>query len=300
MYVYLITNLINNKKYVGISINYKKRWSNEKLGYSLAPERQQVITNAIGKYGKENFKFEVLYSGLTIPEAEEKERELVEYYDCQVPKGYNVDPGGNYHPIYNPQYGEKNGRALLTDMQAQYIKDHRYLPEYVLYEEFVDIINYEQFKKCYNHQTYTHLTPGSYPYPYNFEFSCQFNRSKYEYDEIVDIRERFAKGEYWRNVYEDYKDKNENEWSFWNLYYGNRFKLVMPEVFTEENKKKHATLKNSGSNNGKAKLTVEDVINIRKLHDDGVSNSEIYKLYPQVTSVTIRNIINYKTWNNLI
>jgi predicted GIY-YIG superfamily endonuclease len=33
MYVYLITNLINNKKYIGITNNYKKRWSNEKLGY---------------------------------------------------------------------------------------------------------------------------------------------------------------------------------------------------------------------------------------------------------------------------
>lgn len=30
MYVYKITNTINNKVYIGITNNYKKRWSNEK------------------------------------------------------------------------------------------------------------------------------------------------------------------------------------------------------------------------------------------------------------------------------
>ena len=29
MYVYKITNQINNKIYIGITNNYKKRWSNE-------------------------------------------------------------------------------------------------------------------------------------------------------------------------------------------------------------------------------------------------------------------------------
>ena len=29
MYVYKITNNINNKIYIGITNNYKKRWSNE-------------------------------------------------------------------------------------------------------------------------------------------------------------------------------------------------------------------------------------------------------------------------------
>ena len=74
----------------------------------------------------------------------------------------------------------------------------------------------------------------------------------------------------------------------------------MPEVFTEENRKKHASLKRSGTNNSHAKLTVEDVKVIRKLHQEGVSNKELYTLYPQVSTVTIRDIINNKTWKNII
>lgn len=299
MYVYKITNLINQKIYIGITNNYKKRWSNEKTN-PKDPRRQQVITLAIAKYGKDNFNFEVLYSNLSIQEACEKEKQLINDYNCLVPNGYNVDKGGEYHPNLQPQYGEKNGNSILTDEEAQYIKDNRDKPMYVLYEEFSDKISYGSFKKCYKHQTYTHLIPKVSEYPYNTEFSSQFSGGKLEYDEVIDIRTRYSNGEYWKNVYQDYKDKYNNEMSFWRLYNGLSYKLVMPEVFTKENKEKHSSLKRSGSNNSHAKLLPEDVLNIRKLHSEGKTNKELYSLYPQVSPTTIRDIINLKTWKNLI
>ena len=121
-----------------------------------------------------------------------------------------------------------------------------------------------------------------------------------EYDEVIDIRIRYNNGEYWKKVYEDYKDKYTNEMSFWRAYTGLAYKYIMPEVFTEKNKKLHASLKRSGSNTSHAKLTAEDVKKIRNLHNEGVSNKELYALYPQVTTTTIRDIINNKTWKNLI
>ena len=39
----------------------------------------------------------------------------------------------------------------------------------------------------------------------------------------------------------------------------------MPEVFTKENRHKHSSRSKSGSLNGRAKLTEEDVIKIREL-----------------------------------
>lgn len=300
MYVYKITNLINQKHYIGITNNYKKRWSNEKT-LPKDKKRQQLINKKINQYGKENFSFEVLFSNLSIEEACQKEQELIIEYNSLVPNGYNVDKGGEYHPHVQPQYGEQNNKAKLTDAEAQYIKDHRDQPMYVLYEEFSDIITYETFKKCYKHQTYTHLTPKVSEYPYNFEFSKQFFTIKgLEYDEVIDIRIRYANGEYWKNVYADYKDKFTNEMSFWRAYTGLSYKYVMPEVFTEENKKIHASLKRSGSNNSHAKLTADDVKKIRELHGNGVSNKELYTLYPQVSRTTIRDIIDRKTWKYLI
>ena len=92
-----------------------------------------------------------------------------------------------------------------------------------------------------------------------------------------------------------------NEWDFWNVYNGNRYKLVMPEVFTLENKKIHSSFSDhSGSSNGRAKLTEADVIKIRALKEkENFSNSDIYKLYPQVSQTSIRNILNYKTWTTI-
>lgn len=300
MYVYQITNLINNKKYIGITNDYLKRWSNEK-SYPKDPKRRQAIQEAIHKYGKENFSFEVLFSHLSIEDAVWKEEQLIQELNTLVPNGYNVDQGGKYHPNHQPKWGAENGNALLTEEEAQYIKDHRNIPAYVLFEEFSDRISYETFLKCYNHKTYKNLIPKVEPYPHNREFSSQFTSAKLEYPEVVELREKYSQGVYWKTLYnEKYKEIYKNPMSFWNVYNGKSYVYVMPEVFTEENKKLHACLARGGENNGKSTLKEEDVRNIRRLNRDGVSNKELYELYPQVTPTTIRDIIHYKTWKKVL
>lgn len=299
MYVYKITNLINNKLYIGITNNVKRRWENEKL-YPKDPKHRQVIQEAIHKYGVENFKFEVLHRNLSIEEAVNLEEKYINEYNTLVPNGYNVDPGGHYFPVYKPQYGANNGNAHLTEEEAQYILDNRNKPICLLYEEFSDKLNYEAFRKVYHHITYKNLNTTTTEYPYNREFACQFTSGPLEYDDVVNLRERYAKGEYWKDVYQDYKWAYSDEMTFWNVYYGNRYKLVMPEVFTEENRKIHSGLRRAGQYNGRAKLKVEDVLKIRQLYKEGVTTSELYKAYPQVSKVTIRDIINGKSWKNLL
>lgn len=294
MYVYQITNKVNNKKYIGITNNPKKRWENHKCNN----DPTMVIAKAIQKYGKDNFEFKILLSGLSIEEASNKEIELIHNLNTRVPNGYNVAEGGRYNINNRAHSGTDNGRALLTEEEAQYIKDHRNLPMYVLYEEFVDKISYEAFKKCYKHQTYKNLTPSVEEYPNNIQYSAQFAGGKLEYDEIVDIRTRYNNGEHWKNVYQDYSDKYA-EASFWRLYTGLTYKLVMPEVFTEENKNKHSK-KSVGIKNPRSVLTEEQVLDIRQKHNEGISNSELYKLYPQVSTTSIRDIINKKTWKHLL
>lgn len=300
MYVYKITNKINNKIYIGVTNNYKKRWNNE-CSYPRDPKRRQVIQEAIHKYGKNNFTFELLHSNLSLESAAEYENYYANKYNSYVPNGYNVAKCGEYHPNCKPQYGEKNGMAKLSDEEAQYILDHRNQPMYVLYDEFSSRISYQQFKQIYNHKCYKHLSTNVEKYPYNIEFSNQFtSNNALEYDEVVELRIRYNNGEYWRSVYEDYKDKYNDEMAFWNVYVGNRYKLVMPEVFTKENKHKHSSRSKSGSLNGRAKLTEKDVITIRKLYKEGMTTSELYEKYPQVTKTTIRGVINNKTWKHLL
>lgn len=296
MYLYRITNNINGKVYIGITNNYKKRWSNHGLENS-------VISKAIKKYGKDNFTFEVLFDNVPIENIDQLEIDQIQLHNSLVPNGYNVAKGGHYYSQDTEKLckkGADNGNANLTYEEAKYIKDHRNEPMYLLYELFNEKITYDAFRKVYHNQTYQNIEPTVPEYPYNAEFSGQFaTKAKLNYEEVCELREQYNDGIYWENAYEKYKDLYPNKWDFWNVYYGNRYKLVKPEVFTEKNRVIHASLGRAGEKNGRAKLKVEDVKNIRKLHNDGVSNSEIYVLYPQVTKTSIRDIINNKTWKNV-
>lgn len=53
-----------------------------------------------------------------------------------------------------------------------------------------------------------------------------------------------------------------------------------------------------GTNNGNSKLTTQDVLTIRYLHQKGLSNGQIAIRYGQNRS-TISKIINYKTYANI-
>ena len=99
--VYVHTNKINNKKYVGLTKygdNPNKRWKNG-LGYlekgSNGEYNQPYIANAINKYGWDSFEHKIIYSNLTREEAKHYEESLIKKLDTRNPeKGYNISSGG--------------------------------------------------------------------------------------------------------------------------------------------------------------------------------------------------------------
>ena len=83
----------NNKVYIGITSMSppEKRWKNG-LGYC----QNKHFYSAIQKYGWKNFKHEILFSGLTKKEADDKEMELIALYNAtNREKGYNKNNGGS-------------------------------------------------------------------------------------------------------------------------------------------------------------------------------------------------------------
>ena len=84
----------NGKIYIGITNQtVNERWANGK-GY----KHNSYFTRAIHKYGWENIKHEILFSGLTKEEACKKEIELIEQYQSNKRiYGYNISSGGEAH-----------------------------------------------------------------------------------------------------------------------------------------------------------------------------------------------------------
>lgn len=91
--VYIHANLINNKKYIGItSKNPEERWGKDGSGYA---KDQPVIHNAIQKYGWENFSHTIYADNLTFDEAQKIEIELIALYKTNCKKYTNPEQGYN-------------------------------------------------------------------------------------------------------------------------------------------------------------------------------------------------------------
>lgn len=81
----------NGKIYIGItSLDVKTRWGKNGSLY-----KNMLFGKAIQKYGWDNIKHEILYEGLSKPEAELKEIELISKYKSNCKDfGYNIESGG--------------------------------------------------------------------------------------------------------------------------------------------------------------------------------------------------------------
>ena len=90
--IYKHTNLKNNKIYIGQTCQKPQdRWGKEGAGY-----KGQMFYSAIQKYGWNNFSHEILYTNLSLEEANHKEAELIQKYQTTNSQyGYNIEKGGN-------------------------------------------------------------------------------------------------------------------------------------------------------------------------------------------------------------
>lgn len=91
--VYLRTNLVNGKQYVGQTSNFKNRerqWNSLEIRYSC-----EIFDKDRRLYGLDNFKTEILAIVETREEAWELERKYIKELNTKYPNGYNISDGGN-------------------------------------------------------------------------------------------------------------------------------------------------------------------------------------------------------------
>ena len=100
-YIYLITNKIDGKKYVGQTLvnDVHKRWKQHFQNNSNCI----YLKNALEKYGKDNFKFQIICICFD-NDCNNYEISYIRKYNTLAPSGYNLREGGKngrQHPDSN-------------------------------------------------------------------------------------------------------------------------------------------------------------------------------------------------------
>lgn len=112
--IYMISNNINGKVYIGQSVDIKKRWREHRsAAFNLnSKDYDMVIYRAIRKYGLDNFNFTIIEK-CRVEELNNREKYWILFYDSKT-NGYNVSLGGN-------DYTHLGNIVELYDYSGKYI-----------------------------------------------------------------------------------------------------------------------------------------------------------------------------------
>ena len=109
-YIYLTTNLVNNKKYIGQ--HRSSTFDRSYFGSGI------LINKAIEKYGIENFKCEILKECFSDEELNLSEKEFIEKFDASnSDEFYNIARGGLGH-VCDPWNKRKHGTVSEKSLEA--------------------------------------------------------------------------------------------------------------------------------------------------------------------------------------
>ena len=109
--IYCIENTIDHKKYIGQSVDIKRRWSEHKLQLRKGIHVNSHLQRAWNKYGADVFTFTVLEECDEL-QLEERERYYIEFHQAvSEDLGYNMNSGGahcsnNCRPVIDYRTGE--------------------------------------------------------------------------------------------------------------------------------------------------------------------------------------------------
>lgn len=217
--IYKITNLINQKAYIGQSNDIERRFKE----HQQKGETSRIpLDIAIQKYGKDMFSYEVIEE-CDISQLNDKEEYWINYYHTKD-NGYNCTNGGNQQSL-----GENNGRSKLTIEEVQLIRkayaNHKKQRD--IYELFSDKISFGYFQNLWQGRSWAHIMPEVFTEEnkkyYILENSKGENGASATFtnQEVIELRKRYVK-ESAKAIYEDYKERisySALQQILWGRYY---------------------------------------------------------------------------------
>lgn len=149
-YIYVITNNINNKKYVGkTNFSIEKRFKEHKRDSKKRKLEKRPLYSAMRKYGEENFSIEELEECAS-EKAEEREIYWINKLNTYGHNGYNATHGGDGKQLYNyKEIADKYLEFLSIDKTSKFFNCDPSIVRKACEENNIEIINYyfENIKK---------------------------------------------------------------------------------------------------------------------------------------------------------
>lgn len=204
--IYLITNNINGKKYVGqsndIERRYKEHCSPTRWMHSKIP-----VEYAIHKYGKENFTLSILEE-CPVEKLNERETFWIRTLNT-VEDGYNCNEGGG-----TKLQGANNPNAKLTESQVMEIRlgymAHERKKD--IYEPYKNIITWGAFEKVFEGISWPDILPEVFTEENKKYYSvgaCKGENgssAKFTNDEVYQLRQKYVTSTA-KQLYKDYQDR---------------------------------------------------------------------------------------------
>ncbi len=120
MFIYAITNDVNDKAYVGLhcGIDLRTRWITHR-SFSKRGSNS-LISLAMRKHGIEKFHITSVWSGhISLAKLKALERYYIQCFGSRVPNGYNLTEGGDGTPGF--RHSEEERKRRRERMKAQII-----------------------------------------------------------------------------------------------------------------------------------------------------------------------------------
>ena len=126
-YVYKITNTVNGKCYIGISVNEPEK---DRIQKHLSGKGNRIIANAVKKYGRDAFTYEVLEANVFDELLPDLEVAHIAKLNTIVPHGYNLTRGGDGAGSLSEQTRQRisaslKGKPLSAETRRKMSEAHK-------------------------------------------------------------------------------------------------------------------------------------------------------------------------------
>lgn len=214
--IYKITNLINNKCYIGKSSNIEERWKYHKNNINNIKEYDKPLYRAFRKYGISNFSFDIIENILENynETSDERERYWIKYYNSYGNNGYNGTLGGDGGiTVLDPR--KKYGKITVEEviyLRKRYV-ECKYPASYIWQAEFQDKISKRGFQAIWLGENAKDIMPEIFTEE-NKNKQLKLSRAyegvlrrRISLQDKQKIKERINKGEKARDIWkQEYKD----------------------------------------------------------------------------------------------